>query len=276
MIDELKKLSPAEIMLIENPKIKVDQLARVTFMDLLLKDVLQIDEVPKGKGKKARANPFVSKGKAFDTYEPLKHESVFLNLFKHDSDIKVTLKNLIKVSFKDIKSAEVYKLKHVYTKRLDPYFTSNIIQWLAGARKISRHGLATQKLIKKELVRIKNKVKRNDKDLIETLMGINGNVFLLNGVYNKVFKTLSDHGVRNLKTDLDGTPRHWQNSFLAAYAENYDMGNSFDIGVATSHTFTSTLDSIDSWQGTSDSSSSGCGGSGCSGVGCGSSGCSGI
>ena len=43
MIKELTDLSPAEILLIENPQVKVDKLARVTFFDLILKEVLKIE-----------------------------------------------------------------------------------------------------------------------------------------------------------------------------------------------------------------------------------------
>jgi hypothetical protein len=39
MIKELTDLSPAEILLIENPQVKVDKLARVTFFDLILNEI---------------------------------------------------------------------------------------------------------------------------------------------------------------------------------------------------------------------------------------------
>ncbi|MEY8778846.1 hypothetical protein AB9K32_00340 [Allomuricauda sp. XS_ASV26] len=157
MIKELTDLSPAEILLIENPQVKVDKLARVTFFDLILKEVLKIETNEKAS-KKDKKNPTVSLGKSFNSYKPLKHESIFLSVFTKDNELKVKLSNLLKTAFEKIKNSEDYKLKYIYSDhRMKRYFKSNFFQRLFGVKVISENGINVQKEIKRELKPIRPK-----------------------------------------------------------------------------------------------------------------------
>ena len=179
MIKELTNLSPAEILLIENPEVKVDKLARVTFFDLLLKEVLKI-EVDEKATKKDKKNPTVSLGKELYNYKPLKHESIFLSVFEKDNELKVKLSNLLKTAFEKIKNSEEYKLKYIYSDdRMKQYFKSNFFQRLLGIKVISENGIKVQKEIKRELKRIKTNTTKKVKGIEETLLSLNGNIVLI-------------------------------------------------------------------------------------------------
>ena len=156
MIKELTTLSPAEILLIENPQVKVDKLARVTFFDLILKDVIKI-ETNEESSKKDKKNPTVSLGKAFYSYKPLKHESIFLAVFTKDNELKVKLSNLLKTAFEKIKNSEDYKLRYIYSDyRMKQYFKSNFFQRLLGVKVISENGIKVQEEIRRKLKQIKS------------------------------------------------------------------------------------------------------------------------
>ena len=112
MIKELTELSPAEVLLIENPAVKIDVLARVTFFDLLLKEVFEILPKPKAT-EEEKKNPIIRIGKAYTTYKPLKHESIFVAIFSKDDTLQISLSNLLKTAFEKVKNSEAYKLKYV-------------------------------------------------------------------------------------------------------------------------------------------------------------------
>ena len=84
-----------------------------------------------GISKKDKKNPTVCIGKAFKNYQPLKHESIFLSVFRKDNELKVKLSNLLKTAFEKIKNSEDYKLKYIYSDhRMKQYFKSNFFLFL--------------------------------------------------------------------------------------------------------------------------------------------------
>ena len=79
----LSKITPAETMLIkDSSSVELKNLMKYTFMDLLLKKVIEIKEVNKKshpRDKYIRTYTYVVSGKNFSKYKPKKHELIYLN-----------------------------------------------------------------------------------------------------------------------------------------------------------------------------------------------------
>lgn len=263
MIKELTNLSPAEILLIENPDVKVDKLARVTFLDLILKEVLKV-EVDTKANKKEKKNPIIITGKAFSSYESLKHESIFLSVFTKDSELKIKLSNLLKTAFEKVKSSEEYKLKYVYSdKRMKQYFKSNFIQKLLGIKVISENGIKIQTELKRELIRIKTNTTKKNTKIIETLLALNGNIVLIPKIPVEIFEQIEKRKSNLRKENSDSV---WVDY---GYSNLYYLNttkNQFDLMAINDSDFMPIIESINGFDDTSNDS--GCGSDGgCSGCG---------
>ncbi|MFK7748037.1 MAG: hypothetical protein AB8B65_06590 [Kordia sp.] len=257
MIKELTNLSPAEVLLIEDPDVKVHTLARVTFFDLILKEVLKIETDAKATEEEMK-NPTVSIGKSYANYQPLKHESIFLSVFTKDDTLKIKLSNLLKAAFEKVKNGEAYKLKYVYTKeRMNEHFNSNFFQRLLGIRVISENGLRVQKEIQRELKRIKINATRKTKNAVELLLAINGNIVLISKIPVEIFETIEK---KKLSFRNENTALIWADySYSNLYQQNTTKPQ-FDLIAINDSDFLPIIESI---QGFNDSSGdSGCGSDG--------------
>jgi len=263
MIKELTTLSPAEILIIENPEVKVDKLARVTFFDLLLKEVLKV-EIDEEATKKDKKNPTVSLGKAFYSYKPLKHESIFLSVFKKDNELKVKLSNLLKISFEKIKNSEDYKSKYIYSNyRMKQYFKSNFFQRLLGVKVISENGIKVQKEIKRELKRIKTNTTKKVKGIEETLLSINGNIVLIPKIPTEIFELIEKKKSNFRKENTDSI---WVDYGYSDLYYHNTTKNQFDLMDINDSDFMPIIESVNGFD--DSSGDSGCGSDGgCSGCG---------
>lgn len=80
MIPDIKQLSPAEMLFLQEPnRLNGRQMMRVTLMDLILKGVLQIQSVSTDPKKTIHA---ISPDSYFHQYPPLVHEEPFLEPFR--------------------------------------------------------------------------------------------------------------------------------------------------------------------------------------------------
>jgi hypothetical protein len=97
-------LTPSEVAYIINEG-EVTQLEHYyfTFMDLLLKRVLQ---VPKGFMVKPDVNKnfeletFIMRGPNYTNYYPLAHESIFTDIFQDNPELRTTILNNLKFAYK--------------------------------------------------------------------------------------------------------------------------------------------------------------------------------
>lgn len=271
MIRELNFLSPAEILLIEDPKVTVSALARVTFLDLVLKGVLSIHTNQAGKKQNSK-DLWVGVGKKFNTYKCLKHEAIFLKVFKKDPSLKHQLSNVLKVAFEDVKNETKYKLKYVYSKeRLKPYFKANLIQRLIGIKVISAHGIETQQNIKKELRRIRSNTTKKNKNIVETLLALNSNILLIHKIPTEIFEVIKKERT-SLKTTNQSDEYLWMDidySDLYQHNTKKDLFNVLDIKDTDIEPIIDTVDGFgesSSDIGSYDSGCSACGGcAGCGG-----------
>lgn len=263
MIKELTNLSPAEILLIENPQVKVDKLARVTFFDLILKEVLKI-ETNEETSKMDKKNPTVSLGKTFYSYQPLKHESIFLSVFTKDNELKVKLSNLLKTAFEKIKNSEEYKLQYIYSDyRMKQYFKSNFFQRLLGVKVISENGIKVQKEIKRELKRIKSNTSKKVKGIEETLLSLNGNIVLIPKIPTEIFKLIEEKKSNFRKVNNDSV---WVDYGYSDLYYHNTSKNQFDLMAIKDSDFMPIIESVNGFD--DSSGDSGCGSDGgCGGCG---------
>ncbi|MHB1278691.1 MAG: hypothetical protein ACYC1Q_09845, partial [Bacteroidia bacterium] len=73
----LSKFLPAEtLLLLEDKNASIKELLKITFMDLLLKQVLELTTISKQASRReaVRYYKYVNRGKNFGKYTALKHE----------------------------------------------------------------------------------------------------------------------------------------------------------------------------------------------------------
>lgn len=272
MIEELTNLSPAEILFIKDQSVQVDKLARVTFFDLILRQILKIEIDPKAN-KIEKKNPTVIIGKAFSGYESLKHEYIFLSVFTTDNELKIKLSNLLKTAFEEIKNSEEYKWKYVYSdKRMKKYFKSNLLQKIFGLKVISENGIKVQKEIKRELRRIKTNTTKKNTNIVEILFNLKGNIVLIPEIPTEIFE-LIEKKKSNFRPDNSNSV--WVDFGYSTLYYHNTKKDQFDLMAINDSDFMPIIESVNGFNDSSgnsgcasDGGCSACGGcGGCGGCG---------
>ncbi len=252
----LSKLTPAETHYLANhPKGKVQDFVRLTFSDLLLKQVLQIPLI-----EEIEDNSFVCRGKLFLDYQPLKHETILTQPFAEDATLNISLTNLIKIAYEKIRGTD-YKYYYLYSNRLAPYFKQNMLLKGIGLRMLNKEGLALQQKIRDFFNTIEREVEAKQfsiEHIANKVLPINGNILLL--------PTLDANLVEEIYQLQQESPEVGAYDFAAFYRISTKERKEFDpSGVIEflQELFESLTDSMDAVS-TSDAGGgdSGCGGCG--------------
>lgn len=257
MIREFNIYSPAEIMLLGNPDTKYSKLVRVTFLDLILRQILEVKP-----DKSDAEHLIVSVGKNFKGYQALAHEGVLLNPFMIDRDLAIGLPSYLKTAFQ---SVSLQKFKNRYVgHRLEKYYKGNWLQNVFGLKSLTEEGRKTRALIRQELDRLNQHVKDRDAAIEESLLKMRGNILLLNDVPASVFDRLNNRrNTENVEASDDYDTFFWYDYaniyFFMTASEVFDLD-----GDIIGEEFADSFDALDS---SGDSSGDG-GDGGCSG-GCG-------
>lgn len=242
----LSKFRPAETLLIlEGKNVSLKELLKTTFMDLLLKQVIEITTVSKQSSSsqnKVRYYKYIVKGEGFLKFRPLIHEHVFISPYLKSSSIKILLQHLIRMGFQNSKSESAFISSLLQSPNLNSYFTRSFLQTIFGGFSITQEGLELQHKIKieiaqleKELPEIIHSEKERASHILKT---IGGNILLLKNIDFALLKEI-------------------------------------DSDILAEMNRTRTSDSVGSGCFGCSSWDSGCSSSGCSSSGCSSSGCSG-
>lgn len=193
----LSKFQPAEtLLLIEDIKAELKELLKITFMDLLLKQVIEIKRVSKKSHirDKVRYYKYVVRGKNFLNYSPLTHELAFLSPYQKSSSIKILFQHIIRMGFENAKSESKYISAVRQSKNIQHYFTKSIIQSLFGGFSITEDGIELRNKIKIEIAQLENDLPaliHNDKQkALEVLNTIGGNIFLLKNIDFKLLQQI--------------------------------------------------------------------------------------
>ncbi|WP_027421244.1 hypothetical protein [Crocinitomix catalasitica] len=271
----LSKLSPAETMLLIDSTCRYKDMLKFTFMDLLLKRVIEIkvenkkvlarDKYAK-KVQVIKSYNYVVKGRNFIKYKPKGHELVFLSPYQKSTSIKILFKHLIKVVYENSGSSKSFKSTVLNSINLKGLLKVNILQQLFGGISMTAKGNQTKVEILKYLKpidqNINNLLKGDKKKALELLLSLGGNIFLLNNLdfalLKKIDKLLLDEQKSNYSESYDTTNDWWY------YFDFYDNNESFDFYFDD---FDSTINSFESDYDAAGCSSCNTGCSSCGGCG---------
>jgi len=244
----LSKFTPAELFfLLRHPKRRyLKELLKVTFLDLLLKQILIITEVEKELKRTIQVYRYVEDGAKFYGYRSLDHETVFLDTFRKNSDIRIIFKSMVKIGYQNAKSLYHYKAVILEQLKYNGYVKQNMVQQIFGLYSLTDQGSDIQSKVRTEISQLEKQlpdlIRATDEKAMEILKAINGNIYLIDTI-----------GVDLLE--------HINKAFLAATKEDKQNGD-YGFACADFYGFSDSFDN--SWS----SDSGGCSGDGgCSGCG---------
>jgi hypothetical protein len=253
----LSELTPAEIYIITNENVTHQELLKLTFIDLLFKQVLKTFEVKRQPHirQAIRIYKYVGIGQNFKNYKAKNHEKYFLSTFEKDNTIEILFRNLVKIGYQSSRTVLDFKNELIKSPALKKCFKQNIFQKFYYGYSFTEYGIELKRKIENEIAKINTKIPDlkniENQKAIELIKVIGGNIFLLGNIdYD-----LLDQIDKDLATEIN--------------KNNYVDGGSGCSGCSWSFDdYSSSFDSGCS------SGCSGCG-SGCSGCGSGCSGCGG-
>lgn len=195
----LSQLSPAETLMVTNPvHVSLKELMKVTIMDLLLKQALEIrkeERVSRSVSKIVRVYTYIYPGKNFKSYKPKPHEKIFLSPFNSNPNIKVILRQLIKMSYEKATTQNFYKGKILKNKSLKKFHFTLLPVYLFGQYDLNTKGKEIQKEVREYLQLIDDTIveliKIDRKRAIEMLLKIGGNLFLLENLEYDLLRKLN-------------------------------------------------------------------------------------
>lgn len=185
----LSKFLPTEtLLLLEGKNAGIKELLKITFMDLYLKQVIEITTVSTQASSrdKIRYNKYVVRGKNFSSYKPHQHELVYLSPYQKSSSIKVLFQHLVQMGFQNAISESKYISVVRKSPTISNYFTTTIFQTLFGGFSLTQEGLELRTKIKAEITQLEKDLPGIiDSDMeraLQILNSIGGNIFLLKNI----------------------------------------------------------------------------------------------
>lgn len=244
----INQLKPAEVLLLkERNQANAKDLLKVTFLDLIIKKILEVKTFQKEIHRdEIREYKFVVRGSSFRGYRIAPYEEFYLSPFNQSRDLKLLIPNAIKIGFEN--SVHPKKLIETISQSLvqDGYLQQNFLQKIVGSYSLTPKGKEIRSHILYEISQLESslpEMMQKDKTKAgEIIQKLGGSFYLLQGIN---FSLIHDLGLDELK------------EFMKTPTQN-DLSGSFVSGC-------SGCSSWDSGYGSGDGS--GCGGSGCSGCG---------
>ncbi|NQX82263.1 MAG: hypothetical protein HRT66_09765 [Flavobacteriaceae bacterium] len=245
----LSILSPAETMLIINSDCSLKNMIKFTFMDLLLKIILEIKTENRRVLKRDKYSKkvvviehynYVTKGKNFNKYTAKEYELIFLEPYLKNPLIKILFKDLVKMSYKNSVSGKSFKKKILNSKNINQLFKVNIFQKIFGGMYLTSQGIKTKNEIIKYLKpigeNIDNLLNRNKKKALELLLSLGGNIFLLNNLDFALLKKIDKQLLKEQKIfyfesydSVDDLCYYFDSYAFESYFNYFDNSiNSFD------------------------------------------------
>ena len=246
----LSELTPAEIYILTKENLTHQEFLKITFIDLLLKQVLKSFDVQRQPyiQHEIRIYKYVGIGQNFHKYESKNHEKVFLSTFEKDNTLELLFRYLVKIGYQKSTSLSRFKNELIKTDVLKKCFSQNIFQWLLNIHSLTEYGKEIKSKIAIEIqnlnAEISSFIKIDNQKAVELIKVIGGNIFLLENI-DYEFLDQIDVG---LATEMSNKQYSADGSGCSGFNWSYDSFSSdFDSGCS------------------GDSDSSGC--SGCGGCG---------
>ncbi len=254
----LSTLTPAEVYILIKKNVTHQDLLKITFIDLLLKNVLKTYEVEKQPSAQddVRLYKYVSIGLAFQNYRPKNHEKFFLSVFEKDNTIEILFRNLVKAGYQNSNSLYYFKNELIKTPTLNKCYSQNILQKLISSYSITPFGKELKRKVEKEIQNLNaaysDVTTLDHQKAVMLIQSIGGSIFLLEHFNYELLNQISSDLAMEMnrhKTESDTSSCSGCSWSFTNYSSDFDSGCSSDSS------------SSDSGSGDSGCSScSGCGG----------------
>lgn len=254
----LSKLTPAETLLVKDgSKAPVRDLLKYTFMDLLLKRVLMIEDVERQVSMRdpIRTYKYVCAGENFRRHTILPHELTFLLPYRRNPDTRMLFRNCVEIGYENAGSKRALHKTIRSSPALQHTFSASFLQRVFGEYEHTVSGLAFKHQVESEIRQLERELPgliANDREkALEKLKVIGGNVFLLQGLSFAVLKVIDETFAEEfVPQSVSSCSGSW--TTFNTYSDDFDSACGSDSGGCSS----------------GDSSGCGSGDSGCGG-GCG-------
>ncbi|MBC7749960.1 MAG: hypothetical protein H7Z76_15540 [Methylotenera sp.] len=254
---QLSKLSPAEtLVLLQDTNARLKELLKVTFMDLLLKQVVRTIEVQKQSRRSdiIRVYKYVIIGQNFSNYQPLPHENVFLAPFFKSKNVQILFRHIVKMGYQNSNSESSFQRILSKSPNLQFCFKRNIYNAIFGGFNVEVKGIELRNIVQGEIAQLEKElpqyIANEPEKALHILKVIKGNIFILSNIEFDLLKQIDKELLNEMNKEKTGEISSGCSGCTLDSFDNY------------SHSFDSSC-SCDS--GCSSSGCSGCGGSGCGG-----------
>jgi len=235
----LSELTPAEIFILTKEDVTHQELLKITFIDLLLKNVLKTFEVHRQPHiqEEIRIYKYIRIGQNFKNYKSKNHEKFFLSTFDKDLEIEILFRNLVKIGYQKSRTLSNFKNELIKTPTLKKCFSQNIIQIIFGGYSFTEFGTELKRKIEKEIQNLNSELSGlnniDNQKAIELIKVIGGNIFLLENIdyelLNQIDSDLATEMNRK-ETNNDGSGCSGCGWTFDNYSSNFDSGCSSDSG----------------------------------------------
>lgn len=235
----LSELTPAEVYILTKENVTHKELLKITFIDLILKQVLKTFEVQRQPHfrHKIRIYKYVGIGQNFKNYKSKNHEKFFLSTYENDNSIEMLFRNLVKVSYQKSKNLSYFKNELIKTPTLKKCFSQNIFQTIFNRYSLTKYGKELKQKVKKEIQNLNSEVASintiENQKAIELIKLIGGNIFLLENINYDLLDQIDSDLANEMKrkeiisdeTGCSGCGWSFDN-----YSSNFDSGCSGNSG----------------------------------------------
>jgi hypothetical protein len=267
IMNTLLKFTPAEtLILLHGKKAQLKDLLKVTFMDLMMKQVLQSTGGDNLAEDQKITHSHIIAGPEIGRYPSLPHENVFLFPFDRNKSASILFTKLVKIGYDHAEGPRKYIKDIFYSPAIQSCFAGGLMRLLKGRFSLTSYGKQVVEDIKRELneleLALPELMKSNPEKAKSILKEINGNFLLLKGVDFKMM-----HEIDRLVTAETSSAYSSSNSGFADPITWVALDTNvrhFDSGCSTMGSESWETDSNDSTDG---GDSGGGGDSGCSGCG---------
>lgn len=248
----LTTISPAETLFLLNPgSSKFKDLMKYTFMDLLLKKVIELKEINSDSTDQTIGiNTNVIAGRNFQYHKVKKHELIFLGPFLKSPTIQILFIHYIKMAYETSGGQSIYKKSIKASSEIESFFKDSFVNKVFGLNKLTEEGKKLKLNLQDFLDKLDNQVLDllvNDTEKsLELLKPLNGNILLLKNLDFKHLKKVDKELIRQQKLkhadSYDSDDHYW------LYFDYLEDNSLFD--------FHEIIDSFDTEFDSSDESSS--------------------
>jgi hypothetical protein len=247
----LSQLTPAEILILTEDNATQQELLKITFIDLLFKQVLNVFEVERQPHIKqeVRIYKYVRVGQNHKNYNAQYHESLFLSTFDAADNFDILFRNLVKIGYQKSKTVAYLKNDIIKTPALKKCFSQNFFQKIFYGYSFTEYGTNLKRKVNEEIQNLENEFSDinsiENQRAIELIKIIGANIFILKNLDYQLLQQID----KDLGMEINKNNAIDVGSGCSGFAWSFDeYSSSFDSG-CSSH-----------------SGCSGCG-SGCSGCG---------